>query len=62
MDPHNERVKLLAMALNNLGVAGIVVGIVGWRTTAHAETGFSAATELTGGWILVGTDALESVK
>ena len=29
---------------------------------AHAETGFSAATELTGGWISVGTDAVESVK
>jgi hypothetical protein len=28
---------------------------------AHAETGFSAATELTGGWISVGTDAV-SVK
>jgi hypothetical protein len=28
MDPHNEQVKLFATAVNNLGVAAIVAGIV----------------------------------
>jgi hypothetical protein len=28
MDPHNERVKLLATALNNLGVGAILAGFV----------------------------------
>jgi hypothetical protein len=28
MDPHNERVKLLATALNNLGVGAILAGLV----------------------------------
>jgi hypothetical protein len=38
MDLHNERVKLLATALNNLGVATIITGIVArpWSTARLA--------------------------
>jgi hypothetical protein len=28
MDPHNERVRLLATALNNLGVGAILAGLI----------------------------------
>jgi hypothetical protein len=53
VDTHNERVKLFATMLNNLGVATIIAGIV-----APAVTG--AAGDLThiGAWFAFGADLI----
>jgi hypothetical protein len=50
---HNERVKLLATALNNLGVGAIVAGIV--APTVNGTVG-GAAHILA--WVVFGTDLI----
>ena len=48
MDPHNERVKLLATALNNLGVGAILAGFAGPLVRGEVE-GLSVLA-----WVVIG--------
>lgn len=51
MDPHNDRVRLLATALNNLGVAIIITGIV-----APTINGTAGDLIHVGAWLAFGAD------
>lgn len=53
MDRHNERVKLLATTLNNLGVATIIAGIV-----APAINGIVGDISHIGAWFVFGVDLI----
>ena len=53
MDPHNERVKLFATALNNLGVGAIIAGIV-----APMVNGTVGDPAHIGAWCAVGADLI----
>jgi hypothetical protein len=53
MDLHNERVKLFAAALNNLGVASVVAGIV-----APMVNGTVGDAAHIGAWLAFGADLI----
>jgi len=54
---HNERTKLLASALNNLGVGAIITGIVGPLVNDHVG---SAVQTLE--WFLLGANLMAAAQ
>ena len=50
---HNERIKLLATAFNNLALAVVVAGFIAPVTTGHLHEGGQAMTAVA--WMCFGT-------